>query len=93
MLHFFPRAPLLVSLACALSRATAHPGAAPVTLVDYDDMALLKKAPVTLEELLRALGDADAAACAGRADEPGAHPAVVAALEAAWAAAEAESSP
>ena len=61
-------------------------GAVPVSLVDYDDMALLEKAPETLGELLEALGDADAAVWAGRADAPGARPAVVAALAAAWAA-------
>ena len=61
-------------------------GAARVALVDYDDMVLLKKAPETLDELLEALGDASDAAWAGREDAPGARPAVVAALAAAWAA-------
>ena len=56
-----------------------------VALVDYDDMALLAAPPATVDELRALLQDADAR-WAGRADEPGARPAVVDALAAAWAA-------
>jgi hypothetical protein len=58
-------------------------GAPPVALIDYDDMVLLEGPPATVDEL-RALLQTHGAAWAGRADVPGARPAVVTALAAAW---------
>ena len=56
-----------------------------VALVDYDDMILLEAPPATVDELRELLQEH--AVWAGRADEPGARPAVVNALAAAWSAA------
>jgi hypothetical protein len=53
-----------------------------ITLVDYDDMAVVTP-PTSVAGLRDLLGQHDAA-WAGRADVPGARPAVVAALAAAW---------
>lgn len=54
-----------------------------VALVDYDDIVLLDAAPATVDALREMLQGADAC-WAGRTDVPGARPAVVDALAAAW---------
>jgi len=61
------------------------PATGAVVLVDYDDMVLVEP-PATVDNLRELLRTHDAV-WAGRADEPGARPAVLHALEAAWAAA------
>jgi len=55
-----------------------------VALIDYDDMVALERAPVSAEELLRQLHE-HGARFAGPLGEPGARPAVVAALHEEWA--------